>query len=105
MALSGLTPAFPLIQSGDAWLFHVCAFNNKHEIQLNIPHAELKARQIHHQPLMSKAAGYISASMKLKRFNRVRMLHGMVSLSSITTANMRTMDRIFLTNSQFEGKH
>ena len=53
---------------------------------------------------MSKAVGYISTSMKLKAFNRVWMLHG-VDLSDITAAKMRTIDRIFLTNSQFEGKH
>jgi len=52
---------------------------------------------------MDVAADFLTSKGDLKSFNRVRMMHGVVSLSDITTANGRSIDRIFLASSAFEG--
>ena len=52
---------------------------------------------------MDVAADFLTGKGDLKSFNRVRMMHGAVSLSDITTANGRSIDRIFLASKTFDG--
>ena len=96
-------PTYSKYCSNHAWLFHVCEFNNQKEIHLSIPHTQLCPKRIHDRALMDIAADFLSSKGDLKAFNRVRMMHGVVSLSDITTANGRSVDRIFLASSAFEG--
>jgi len=89
--------------SHHSWLYSVCAFNNEKEISLAIHHAQLHPKRVHDRPLMEVAAEFLTSSSDLRAFNRVRMLHNVVSLVDITSANGRHVDRIFTSSSGFEG--
>jgi len=89
--------------SHHSWLYSVCAFNNEKEISLAIHHAQLHPKRMHDKPLMELAARFLSSTSDLRAFNRVRMLHNVVSLADITSANGRHIDRIFTNSSGFEG--
>jgi len=52
---------------------------------------------------MDIASDFLSSAGELRALNRVRMLHNVVSLSDITTANGRSVDRLFTASSEFEG--
>jgi len=52
---------------------------------------------------MEVAADFLTSSSELCAFNRVRMLHNVVSLADVALANGRYVDRIFTDSSGFEG--
>jgi len=55
-------PTYSKYCSNHAWLFHVCEFNNQHEIHLSIPHAKLSLRRINDRALMDVAADFLKAN-------------------------------------------
>lgn len=89
--------------SHHSWLYSVCSFNNKKEIPLAIHHAQLHPKRVHDRPLMEAAAEFLTSTSDLRAFNRVRILHNVVSLADITSANGRYVGSIFTNSSGFEG--
>jgi len=89
--------------SHHSWLYSVCSFNNEHEISLSIGHAQLHPKRINDRALMEMASEFLQSTSELRAFNRVRMLHNVVSLADITSANGKKIDRIFTSSSEFEG--
>ena len=69
------------------WLFHTIAFNQKHNIQLHIKHEMIQPRRTKDKSLMDLAYNYSKISTTLKAINRVRMLHEIIHLNDVTTAN------------------
>ena len=89
--------------SQHSWLYSVCSFNNEQEILLSIKHAQLHPKRINDRALMDMASEFLHSTSELRAFNRVRMLHKVVSLADITSANGKGIDRIFTSSSEFEG--
>ena len=52
---------------------------------------------------MDAATDFLTSKGDLKGLNKVRMMHGVVSLSNITTANEQSLERTFFASSVFEG--
>ena len=88
--------------SHHSWIYHVCAFNNENEISLAIPHATFTPKRINDRASMDIASDFLSSGGEFRAFNRVRMRHNVVFLSDITTANGRSIDRLFTASSEFE---
>jgi len=108
MGMYGLiwTNSFPTYSkwcSSHSWLFHVCQFNNDHEIKLNIDHAMLKPKRLWDKSIMDAAQQHFDSKADLRAINRVRMHHKVVSLSDICSANGSSLDTTFLSRSPFGG--
>ena len=73
--------------SHHSWIYNICAFNNQKEIVLSLQHAQLHPKRCHDRALMELASEFVNTTSELKAFNRVRMLHNVVSLADITSAN------------------
>jgi len=52
---------------------------------------------------MELASEFLNTTSELKAFNRVQMLHNVVSLANITSANGKKLDLIFTASSEYEG--
>ena len=63
-------------RSHHSWIYNVCAFNNEKEIALS-----LHPKRRHDRALMELASEFLNTTSELKAFNRVRMLHNVVSLA------------------------
>ena len=88
----------------DTWIFHTLKFNDSHQIQLNIPHQQLQPERENDRSLMELANHVFSKASDLKAINKVRMLHEVIHLSDITTANGRSLDPAFLISDPFPEK-
>jgi len=87
-----------------SWLFHVCQFNNDHEIAINIDHATHKPKRLHDRAIIDVVQEFFDSKSELRAINHVRMLHGVVSLSDICTADgTPRLDNVFLSRDQFGG--
>ena len=80
------------------WIFHTISYNSKNKIELNIPHSHLQAQRHNDKALMELAYNYTRQQKKLRSINKVRMLHEIVHLSDITTANGQYLEPLFLLN-------
>jgi len=96
-------PAYAKWCSGHSWLFHVCQFNKDHEIAINIDHATLKPKRLHNRAIMDVVQEFFDSKAELQAINCARMLHGVVSLSDICTADGKRLDSVFLSRAQFGG--
>ena len=96
-------PTYSKWCSNHSWLFHVCQFNNDHEIRVNVSHATLKPKRLHDIALMDVFQRHFDSKSELRAINRVRMLHKVVSLSDICTADEARLDTSFLSRSEFGG--
>jgi len=108
MGMYGLiwTNKFPIYSkccSAHSWLFHVCQFNNDHEIKLNIDHTTLKPKRLLDRAIMDTVKLHFDSKADLCAINRVRMQHIVVSLSDICSANGTSLDTTFLSRSPFSG--
>jgi len=84
-------PVYAKWCSDHSWLFHVCQFNNDHEIAIKIEHAALKPKRLHDRAIMDVVQEIFDSKAELRAINRVRMLHGVVP------------DNVFLSRAQFGG--
>jgi hypothetical protein len=97
-------PAYSSWTSQHSWIYHVCEFNYAREmIRLNIEHAELKPRREGDRSIMAEVYHHFNSAADLRAINRVRMLHGVVTISDITAADSRKLDHVFLVGDAFEG--
>ena len=87
-----------------SWIHHTCEFLSDNQIKLNIPHSTLQPQRKNDQSIMSLATQYSTSTTTLRAINRVRMLHEVVHLSDITTANGKTLDTAFLISDPFPEK-
>ena len=89
-------PAYSSWTSQHSWIYHVCEFNYAREmIRLNIEHAELKPRREGDRSIMAEVYHHFNSAADLRAINRVRMLHGVVTISDITAADSRKLDHVF----------
>lgn len=73
--------------SHHSWLYSVCSFNNEQEISLAIDHAQLYTKRVNDRALMEVASEFLQSTSELRAFNRVRILHNVVSLADVTSAS------------------
>ena len=83
------------------WLFHTLKFNHDNGIELNIDHFQLKAQRTNDRAIMDLAMEYTNDHSTLQAINRIRMIHEVVHLSDITTANGQRVDPAFLISDPF----
>ena len=83
------------------WIFHTCKFQADNEIVLNIEHPTFKPQRVHDKAIMDLATQFTSSATDLQSINRVRMLHEIIHLSDLTTANGKTLDPAFLISEPF----
>lgn len=88
----------------DTWIYHTLAFNHQHHIHLNLPHTELKPARQNDRAIMEIASHVFKDTNELKAINKVRMLHEVIHLSDITSANGRSLDPAFLISDPFPEK-
>jgi hypothetical protein len=96
-------PTYSKWCSNHSWLFQVCQFNNDHEITVNVAHATLKLKHLHDIGLVDVFHRHFDSKAELRAINRVRMLHKVVSLSDISTADGTRLETTFLSRSEFGG--
>lgn len=89
--------------SPHSWLYHTAVFLVKNDIQICPKHFELKAKRRGDKAIMDVMHRLHFTSNELRKINEVRMLHGVVTLSDLTTADGRRLDPVFLHRSAFEG--
>ena len=82
-------------------VFHTVKFNHATNIDINIDHTQLLPQQTNDKSIMEPALKFTSKSKELKAINRVCMLHEVVHLSDITTANGLQIDPAFLISDPF----
>ena len=70
-------------------------------IEVNIDNMNLKPQQVHDKALMEPALKFTTKPTELKAINRVRLLHKVIHLSDITTANRSRIDPAFLISDPF----
>ena len=87
-----------------SWIFHTIKYNHDRGIQLNIEHTYIKPQRMHDKALMDLAFQFTTEPRKLKAINRVRILHEVIHLSDITTANGTRIDPAFLISDPFPEK-
>ena len=85
----------------NSWIFQTIQFNHQNDIKLQINHTTLQPQRAGDRALMAIALEYSSFPPILKAINRVRMLHGIVNLSDVTTANGLRLDPAFLLATPF----
>ena len=90
--------------SPHSWVYSICDYNQANDITLNTDHAKLLPKRAHDQPIMALVAQHFDSPSALAAINRVRMLHGVVSLADITTADGRSLDDEFLCSTEFDGR-
>ena len=95
------TPSMKKWCATDTWIFHTLDFNYEHEIKINLPHTTLEPARLNDRALMDLARHAFSTGRELKAINKVRMLHEVIHLSDITTANGRSLDPAFLISEPF----
>ena len=84
-----------------SWIFHTIKYNHDRGIQLNIEHTYIKPQRMHDKALMDLAFQFTTEPKRLKAINRVRILHEVIHLSDITTANGTRIDPAFLISDPF----
>jgi len=85
-------------------VYHACEYHYQNEIQIHIPHAPLKPKRSRDKSIMDMVAQHFPSKICLRAINIVRMLHEVVHLSDITTADGRSLDQAFLTAMKFPGQ-
>ena len=90
--------------SKSTWIHHTCQFLSETEIMINVPHFNLGPQRKNDKAIMELATRYSKSTTILRAINRVRMLHEVVHLSDITTANGKTLDTAFLRSDPFPEK-
>ena len=83
------------------WIFHTYTFQADNEIVLNINHHKLEPQRMHDKAIMELATKFTSATTELRSINKVRMIHEVIHLSDLTTANGKALDPAFLISDPF----
>ena len=84
------------------WIFHTVRFNHEMKTELNIAHTQLLGPQrINNRAIMELAISFSKKPTELKIIIRVRMLHDVIHLSDITTANGARIDPAILISDTF----
>ena len=83
------------------WIHHNCRFLHDNKISIHLPHTQLHPQRINDRAIMDMATQFSTQASVLKAINRVRMLHEIVHLSDITTANGKQLDPAFLRSDPF----
>ena len=86
------------------WIHHTCQFLSEENIKIHVPHFQLEPKREHDRSLMDLAHQFSQSTTILRAINRVRMLHEVIHLSDITTANGKTLDTAFLRSDPFPEK-
>lgn len=89
--------------SSHSWIHHTAVFLVKHDIQISPRHFELKAQRRGDKAIMDVVSTLPFTSTDLRKINEVRMLHCVISLSDLVTADGRRLDPVFLHRTAFEG--
>jgi hypothetical protein len=86
------------------WIFHTYKFQADNDIVLNIKHQTLAPKRVNDKAIMDLATNFTSSATELRAINRVRMLHEVIHLSDLTTANGTSLDPAFLISDPFPEK-
>ena len=84
-----------------SWVFHTVKFNHAMKFDVNIDHTQLLPQRTNDKSIMELALKFTSKPKELKAINRVQMLHEVIHLSDITTANGLQIDPAFLISDPF----
>ena len=80
------------------WLYYSVEYNATYKIQINVEYGTLHGYRENDTSIMCKASELYSKMAELKSVSRVRMLHKLVNLSDVTTADGRKLDKNYLTS-------
>ena len=73
--------------SKHSWLYATIAYTKEHDILLSIPHGQLEPKRNNDKEIMQCALDLFDNQSDLKAINRVRILHQVVSLADICSAD------------------
>ena len=90
--------------SSHSWIYHVCSYNNDNEIKLSVDHTQLSPAREGDRAIMDAVSQCVDSASTLRAVNRVRMHHGVVHISDITSADGRKLNDEFLASSEFDGR-
>ena len=90
--------------SSHSWIHHVCSYCNDNEITLNVKHAQLSPAREGDRAIMEAVSQCVDSTSTLRAVNRVRMHHGIIHLSDITSADGRKINEEFLASAEFDGR-
>ena len=89
--------------SKHSWMYATIAYNNEHNISLSIPHGKLDAKRTNDREIMKCALDFCDKQSDLKAINRVRMLHQVVSLADISSADGSGLEIKYLKSFQIKA--
>ena len=84
----------------DSWIYSVLEYNHKNEITISIKHSCISPQRQYDRSIMEIASQLYDDSPSLKAINRVRMLHQVHDLSSICTADGKSLSRQYFQSKQ-----
>ena len=83
------------------WIHHNCRFLHDNKINMYLPHTNLGPQRTNDKAIMDIALRYSTNKDILTALNRVRMIHEIIHLSDITTADGKHLDPAFLRSDPF----
>ncbi|GFH50742.1 hypothetical protein CTEN210_07218 [Chaetoceros tenuissimus] len=89
--------------SPHSWIYYTAVFLVKNNIQICPKHFELKGKRQGDKAIMDVVSTLPLTKGEMRKINEVRMSHGVITISDITTADGRRIDPVFLHRSVFEG--
>ena len=85
-------------------VFATCEYNYTNSIDINLHHHSLQPRRVRDKSIMAEVTKFFDSTSDLASINRVRMFHGVVSLSDIATADGRRLNEEFLCSTEVDGR-